>query len=96
MVAAPAAALHPPLLIVIVLWRPCTFEPPASLSQLANSVEIIADSIKLTYLCRRPRPVRTSSIGGWGVCCYVMSASAGERTHALEEVPTKPLADAAC
>jgi len=43
-----------------------------AICMLANSVEIIADSIKLTYLCRRPRPVRTSSIGGWGVCCYVM------------------------
>lgn len=39
---------------------------------IANSIELIADSIKLTFLCRRPRPVRAATIGGWSVCCYVL------------------------
>ena len=35
---------------------------------VANSIELIADSVKLGCLRRRPRPERSSSIGGWGVC----------------------------
>ena len=37
---------------------------------VCNSIELAADAVKLAFLSRRPRPVRTSSIGGWAFCCY--------------------------
>lgn len=40
---------------------------------VCNAVELIADSVKLAYVHRRPRPVRASSIGGWTACCYVLA-----------------------
>lgn len=39
---------------------------------VCNTFELFADSCKLMFLCRRSRPMRASSIGGWGVCCYVL------------------------
>lgn len=39
---------------------------------VCNSIELIADSIKLTVLCRRPRPARANSIGGWSTCLYLI------------------------
>jgi hypothetical protein len=47
--------------------------PLAGLLSLAcNLVELYADGLKLTVLCRRPRPERASSIGGWGGCLYAI------------------------
>jgi len=43
-----------------------------TLCLVCNAIELLADSIKLTYVCRRPRPVRATSIGGWGACMYVL------------------------
>lgn len=37
-----------------------------------NAVELLADSTKLCFLCRRPTPERQASIGGWGLCCYAL------------------------
>ena len=39
---------------------------------VCNTFELFADSCKLMFLCRRCPPKRTSSIGGWGVCCYII------------------------
>jgi hypothetical protein len=39
---------------------------------VGNAIELLADSLKLTFLCRRPCPARDKSIGGWSICCYVI------------------------
>ena len=48
------------------------FPRAAALSLACNLLELLADSFKLVALCRRPRPVRSASIGGWLVCLYVL------------------------
>ena len=44
----------------------------AALSLACNLLELLADGFKMVVLCRRPRPVRAASIGGWGVCLFVL------------------------
>lgn len=56
-----------------ILLFASAFPLAAAISLLANAAELLADAFKLAVLCRRPRPVRAASIGGWGVCLYALT-----------------------
>lgn len=48
------------------------FPLAAIVSFLCNVLELLSDAFKLVSLHRRPRPHRVASIGGWGVCLFVL------------------------
>lgn len=48
------------------------FPLAAIVSFACNVLELLSDAFKLVSLHRRPRPHRTASIGGWGVCLFVL------------------------